>query len=95
MKAFSNEDLSDQKPSQLLRRLLQQLVGDRATTIDSTFLLDIFLQRIPNNVRMVLASTLDTVSLAKLAELADKIVEVAAPTVATVQNTELSAEVPI
>ena len=35
---------------------------------------------------MVLASTLDTLSLAKLVELADKIVEVAAPTVATVQN---------
>ena len=37
-------------------------------------------------VTMAMASTLDTLSLAKLVELADKIVEVAVPTVTTVQN---------
>ena len=37
-------------------------------------------------MRMLLSSTIDTVSLAKLVELTNKIVEVAASTVATVQN---------
>lgn len=42
----------------------------------------LFLQRLPANVRMVLASTSHTASLDELAELADNITEVAAPTVA-------------
>ena len=75
---FSAEDLGDRKPSQLLRRL-QQLLGDRASTIDATFLRELFLKRLPNHVRMVLASTPDTVSINQLAELADKIVEMASP----------------
>ncbi len=36
---------------------MQQLLGDRASVADSTFLRELFLQRLPSNVRMVLAST--------------------------------------
>ena len=61
--------------------------------IDSTFLRELFLQRLPSNVRMVLASTADTVSIENLAELAEKIVEVAAPTVSTIQTSQLTSEV--
>ena len=58
---------------------MQQLLGEHTSTTDSAFLHELFLLKLSANVRMVLASTGDTVSLEKLAELADKILEVALP----------------
>jgi len=52
---FSTEELGDRKPTQLLRHL-HQLLGDN-TALKDTFLKKLFLQRLPANVRMVLASS--------------------------------------
>ena len=84
---ISGEELGDRKPTQLLRRM-QQLLGDQpgAGTDANTFLRELFLQRLSPNVRMVLASADKNMELHKLADMADKVVEVAAPTVSTPQR---------
>lgn len=68
-------------------------IGQAPPLTVATFLREIFFQRLPSNVRMVLASTGDTVSLEQLAKLADKIAEVATPSVSTVTSLHLTAEV--
>ncbi|XP_063951644.1 uncharacterized protein LOC135153207 [Lytechinus pictus] len=70
------EELGDRKPTQLLRRM-KQLLGD--STLEDSILKQLFLQRLPNNVRIILASSSDAVPIEQLAELADKILEVAVP----------------
>ena len=83
---FNAEELGDRKPSQLLRRM-QQLLGDKANNTDAAFMRELFLQRLPPNVRMVLASTPDTGNITELAQLADKVMEVATPSVSGITTT--------
>ncbi|XP_064467981.1 uncharacterized protein LOC135378810 [Ornithodoros turicata] len=71
------EELGDRTPSQLLRAM-QNLLADRAATFDESLLRELFLQRLPATVQMVL-STAGGLPLAQLAEHADKVMEVALP----------------
>ena len=85
---FNTEELGDRKALQLLRRM-QQLLGDKMGMTDGSFLRELFLQCLPANVHMVLTSTGDK----ELAQVADKIVEVAVPSVSAVSVPQLTTEV--
>ena len=67
--------MDDRKPSQMLRRMIQ-LLGNQASEHTSVFLKELFLQRLPSNVRMILASTPGNTTVQDLATLANKIMEV-------------------
>ncbi|KAJ8043655.1 hypothetical protein HOLleu_10849 [Holothuria leucospilota] len=67
-----SKELGDRKPTQLLRRM-HQLLGDRQ--LESSILKQLFVQRLPTNVQLILASLSDTVDIESLATIADKIVE--------------------
>ena len=79
---IGGEELGDRKPTQLLRRM-QQLLGHHLGPTT-----DIFLQRLPANIRMVLASADATTDLPKLADMADKIMEVATPSTVAATSTQ-------
>ena len=83
-------ELGDRKPSQLLRRMCQLWCGGDA---DDTLLRELFLQQLPSNVRMVLAPSGTGISLDNLADMADRIMDVSTPTVATVHAPPAPAEV--
>ena len=80
------EQLGDRKPTQLLRQM-QQLLGE--SQLESSIMTQLFLQRLPTNAQLILASSKDTLDTESLAKLADKIFEVAPthstpPTLSTV-----------
>ena len=78
---------------QLLQRM-QQLPGNTPGISNRSFICKLFLQQLPTNIRMVLASTSDSVSFNNLTQLADKIVKVTAPLpISTVLPSNLSDKV--
>jgi len=82
---FSTEELGNRKPTQLLC-VTHQLLGDN-TALSDTFLKELFLQWLPANVNIVLASSSANMPLEGLADMADRVVKVAAPAVATIGPT--------
>ena len=80
---LTTEELGDCKPTQLLCKM-QQLLGEK-TPIDNSFLRELFLQRLPAKVQMILASV-DDMNISKLAKMAEKIMNVGTPMVAAVST---------
>lgn len=76
------EELDGRKPTQLLRRM-RQLIGTNTALVSDQLLKHLFVPRLPTQAQVVLASS-NIAELDKLAELADKIVEVVGPHVSAV-----------
>ncbi|KAK5641829.1 hypothetical protein RI129_010376 [Pyrocoelia pectoralis] len=76
------EELGDRKPSQFLRHL-QQLAG---AAVPETLLRSIWSNRLPTNVRAILATQADT-NLTKVADLADAIMSTTNPPLGPAVNT--------
>ena len=72
---------------------MQQLAGDTVRN-DGAFIRELFLQRLPSNVRMVLASASTATAISELAKLADRIMEVATPSLPTAANPSISTVSP-
>ncbi|XP_037515443.1 uncharacterized protein LOC119391865 [Rhipicephalus sanguineus] len=72
---LSPTELGDRRPSQLLRQM-QALLGVRASSFDDVLLRELFIQRLPPMVQMVL-TTASELNLSSLAALADKVYEIA------------------
>ncbi|XP_065300900.2 uncharacterized protein [Dermacentor albipictus] len=89
---LSAEDLGDRRPSQLLRRM-RQLMSDNTAVSDDRLLRELFMQRLPVNVQMVLA-TATVMDLNSLASLADKVMEVVTPAVCNVTSSSTTASSP-
>ncbi|XP_064482530.1 uncharacterized protein LOC135395220 [Ornithodoros turicata] len=80
---LTTEELGDRRPSQLLH-WIRQLLGDRSGD-NSAILRELFLNRLPLDVRLILAGN-DDVALDRLADLADRITDYASAGVATVRS---------
>nr|XP_037287194.1 uncharacterized protein LOC119180158 [Rhipicephalus microplus] len=75
---LSHEKLGDQRPSPLLHRM-RQLLGQQASEERQHPLLrELFLQRLPQSTRMILAGS-DDVTLERLAQVADRITDCTEP----------------
>lgn len=70
-----HEELGDRRPSQFLRHL-QNLAGSAAT---NDFVKTLWTDRLPHNVQTIVASQID-LPIDKLADLADRVYELAPPT---------------
>ena len=58
---------------------MQLLLGEQVNITDSSLLQELFLQWLPSNVQMILASADDMMVIDKLAEMADRIMDVLHP----------------
>lgn len=84
------EELEGRKPTQLLRRM-KQLIGTNAGLVSDDLLKQLFVQRMPTQAQVVLASS-DNLTLDKMAEMADKIVEVVSPQISAIQGNDQVAD---
>lgn len=78
------EELDGRRPTQFLRRM-RQLVGSNTTLVSDDLLKQLFVPRLPSHVQAILAAN-DSLTLDKLAEMADKVIDVIGPQINAVAS---------
>ena len=86
---LTEEELGDRKPSQLLRKM-RQLLGEHK--LEDGILKQLFVQRLPSNVQLILSAASTELTNEKLAELADRIMAVPVPMVQAAQPQAQAAQ---
>ncbi|KAM7302655.1 hypothetical protein ISCGN_018163 [Ixodes scapularis] len=76
------QELGDRRPSQLFHEM-RQLLGPQASGSQDPILQELFHQKLPQGIRMILAAA-DDMPLGRLAILADRTAEYASPSIATI-----------
>ncbi|KAH9361798.1 hypothetical protein HPB48_003793 [Haemaphysalis longicornis] len=88
---LTHEELGDRRPSQLLNTM-RQLVGASNVDTNGALLKELFLQRLPQSTRIVLAAA-GNLTLDRAAELADKVHDATSPSAAILDSTAESSAV--
>nr|XP_050042588.1 uncharacterized protein LOC126539800 [Dermacentor andersoni] len=83
---LTEKDFGDRRPSQLLRRM-RRLLGERNIPTHSALLRELFLRRLSQSIRLVLAAACD-VTLDHLSELADQVHEATSPSVTALTTSD-------
>ncbi|GFX52833.1 retrovirus-related Pol polyprotein from transposon opus [Trichonephila clavipes] len=81
-KLLTGEELGDRKPSELLRTMNRRAASHN---VPKELMLKLFLQQLPTAVQTILAS-ITPITVEKVAEVADRILEVSTPTVSLSTN---------
>ena len=98
---LSKEELGNEKPTDLLRRM-KRLLSDKYATFDQSVFRQLFYQRLPSVIQANLFTVKDKLSLEELAKLADdfmdsvpstKVAAIAPPTESTSEVQQLTAVV--
>ncbi|BHF81037.1 hypothetical protein SprV_0702416600 [Sparganum proliferum] len=84
------EALGDRKTSELLRRMRSLVVNMK---IDDKFFKEVFLERLPTSVQTILASGSDDLDISKLAEMADRMMEVERLSSPPIAQAELKTQI--
>nr|XP_037275532.1 uncharacterized protein LOC119168230 [Rhipicephalus microplus] len=78
------KELGDQTPTELLRRM-RHLYGAHSAALDASILCQLFVQRLPQQVRMIFSVT-STGTPNSLARMADKIMDIGAPSISAIEK---------
>ena len=87
-KLLEGERLGDRKPSELLQNMKKHASGHK---VDDKMMKQLFLQNLPTDVQKIISIN-DTDDVAKLAEMADRILEISIPSVSAVQSSSVGNE---
>nr|XP_037278206.1 uncharacterized protein LOC119171532 [Rhipicephalus microplus] len=80
----TSEELGDRTPTQLLHRM-RHLIGDYSAALDASILRELFLHRLPQQVRMIW-SVLSTETLDSLARMTDKNMDIGTPSISAIEK---------